>query len=520
MLALLLLGCNPWDFPESEGYNYRDGALWDPEVVVATDGTYVRLPSAGRLVRVTPDGTFTTIDLDGGEPQQLLAAPNGDGLFVRVSWPVCDDTDPEIVYVDECPDSKLGMQSEMVLVRGGKRVGGGALDEVSPVLDKAFWTDSSGLVALTVDPASASTVSVDGFLNLNEVTFVDMAGGETHRVSVGFAADSVLFSADESRAVVLSRSEVAVVNLAEGSDSCDAWSVCVTYPLTLDADQVLYPEDVALVADGRYALVSVRGSADLYVLDLEREAIDLIELSGVPSVLVDDPENGRTMVGYARSAVIDVIDHEYFEISTVPVDEPCTDGALTPAGALFYYRSGNAYKDVITVDSATGDWREQRAENPLVDLWAGTRFAVATMSPDNNGSGTVYDVNYGLGIFPLAAPSSTAKADSVSLVLQSEPVGVVTTESDEGDYAFLLMRDVDTLLRVRLADAAATQLPLEAPALALFPAPDGSLVVAADSPMGMLAFVDPGSDEPVSVAGFALAGFAERPVLPRRAAVE
>jgi hypothetical protein len=38
--------------------------------------------------------------------------------------------------------------------------------------------------------------------------------------------------------------------------------------------------------------------------------------------------------------------------------------------------------------------------------------------------------------------------------------------------------------------------------------------------MGMLAFFEPGNDEPVSVAGFALAGFAERPVLPRRAAQE
>lgn len=515
MLSLLLIGCNPWEFPEGSS-EYRDLASWDPTVVVATDGTYVRLPDAGRLVRVKADGTFATIDLAGGSPEQLLAAPNGDGLFVRVSWPVCDDADPEIVYVDQCPDSKLGTESEMVLVRDGEVVGGKALDGVSPVLDKAFWTDSSALAALTVDPASASTVSVDGFLNLNEVTFVELADGTAHRVSVGFAADSVLFSADESTAVVLSRSEVAVVNLGAATETCDTYSVCVTYPLSLDADQVLYPEDVALVADGRYALVSVRGSSDLYVLDLQREAIDLIELSAVPSVLVDDPASGRTLVGYANKAVIDVIDHEFFELSSVPVDEPCTDGTLTGVGAVFYSAGVNAYKDVITVDPTTGDWREQRAENPVVDFWAGSRFGVATMSPDSAGSGTVYDANYGLGIFPLVAPSSSAKADAVSLVLESEPVGFVTTEADEGDYTFLLMREVDTLLRVRLSDAAAEQLPLEAPALGLFPAPDGSLVVAADSPLGMLAFFEPGSDEPVSVAGFALAGFAERPILPRR----
>jgi hypothetical protein len=519
MLSLLLIGCNPWEFPPG-GSDYRDTAAWDPEIVVATDGAYVRLPDAGRLVRVEPDGAFTTIDLGGASPDQLLAAPNGEGLFVRVSWPVCEDDDPEIVYVDECPSSKLSTASEMVLVRDGAVVGGKALEGVSPVLDRAFWTDSSAVAALTVDPASADSVTVDGFLNLNEVTFVEMADGTARRVSVGFAADSVLFSADESKAVVLSRSEVAVVNLGAATDSCDSYAVCVTYPLTLDADQVVYPEDVVLVADGRYALVSVRNSADLYVLDLQREAIDLVELTAVPSVLVDDPATGRTLVGYSNRATVDVIDHEFFELSSFPVDEPCTDGTLTTAGAVFYSTGSNTYKDVITVDAATGDWREQRAENPIVDFWAGSRFAVATMSPDGSGSGTVYDNNYGLGIFPLAAPSSTEKADASALVLESEPVGFATTESETDDYTFLLMRDVDTLLRVRLADAAAVQLPLEAPALGLFPAPDGTLVVAADSPMGMLAFFEPGNDEPVSVAGFALAGFAERPVLPRRAAQE
>jgi hypothetical protein len=519
MLSLLLIGCNPWEVSESV-WGSHGLPLWDSEVVVANDGTYVRLPEAGRLVRVKPNGEFDTIDLDGGAPEQLLAVPGGNGLFVRVSWPVCDDSDPEIVYVDQCPSSKLGTEYEMVLVRDGERVGGGALEGVSPVLDKAFWTASGARAALTVDPQNAATVIVDGFLNLNEVTFVDLADGTPHRVAVGFAADSVLFTEDETRAVVLSRSEVAVVNLGDATETCDTFAVCVTYPLTLDTDQVVYPEDVALVAEGRYALVSVRGSADLYVLDLDREAIDIIELSGVPSVLVDDPVNGRTLVGYSRRAAVDVIDHEYFEVSSIPVDEPCSDGVMTPAGAMFYYVQGGRYKDVITVDSTTGDWREQRAENPILEMWVGSSFAVATMGVDPNGSGTVYDANNGLGIFPLAAPSSTAKADPVSIVLQSEPVGFAATESAAGDSAYLLMYGVDTLLRVRLQDASATQVDLPAPALGLFPAADGTLVVAADSPMGMLSFVAPDSDEPTSVAGFALAGFAERPMLPRRAVEE
>lgn len=162
MLSLLLIGCNPWEFPEGSS-EYRDLASWGSH---RRRGHRRHLRAAARRGPARAgEGRRHLRDRRprGRLPEQLLAAPNGDGLFVRVSWPVCNDADPEIVYVDQCPASKLGTESEMVLVRDGAVVGGKALDGVSPVLDKAFWTDSSALAALTVDPASASTVSVDGF---------------------------------------------------------------------------------------------------------------------------------------------------------------------------------------------------------------------------------------------------------------------------------------------------------------------------------------------------------------------
>lgn len=517
MLTLLLIGCNPWDIPVVET-TYED-VLWDPNVAVAADGVYVRLPTAGRLVRVQSDGTWATVDLDGASPESITASPDGKGVFVVATWPVCDDNDPLVVYVDQCPESKLTYEREMVFVRDAERVGGEALPGVSAALDSAAWTDDASIAALYLNPDNAGSVVVDGFLNLNEVTFIEAATGEVHRVSVGFAAEAVLFTDDNTRAVVLSRSQVAMVSLESGDADCSAWSACVTYKLTLDADTTVTPDNVVLVADGKYALVSVASSKDLYVLDLENESIDIIELAGSPSAIVDDPDHGVTVVAYAGHSQVDVIEHDFFEVSSIELEEPATQAVLTPVGVLAYNDVTSSFKDVAMIDPVSGDWLEARAENPILELKAGSRFAVATMLPETSTDG-LYDAHYGFGIFTLSAPGTESAPDPVSLVLESAPVGFATLETDSADYALLLMSDVDTLLKVRLNDATATSIELDAPPLGIAASPDDRFVVIEDSPLGMISFVDPVEDTQATVSGFATVAFVERPVLPRRAAVE
>ncbi len=517
MLTLLLFaGCDPWDFPEG-GDDHHD-LLWDPAVAVLSDGVYVRLGVAGALVRVLPDGTWSEVDLDGAAPESLLASPDGSSVFVTTSWQACEDDDPAIVYASDCPSSRLTTEREMVLVRDGERVGGGALDGVSAALNAAEWTADGSLAALYLDPDNAEDVQFDGFLNLNEVTFVD-GDAAVHRVPVGFAPESVLFTADNRRAVVLSRSHVAVIDLATGSDGCEAWSACVTYPLTLDTDQAITPNDVVIVADGRYALVSVESSTDLYVLDLQSESIDLLELAAAPSVMLEDTANNRTLVAYAGLAQIDVIEHEFFELQSIEVEEPASSGVMTPSGALFYNDTQNSYKDVIMVDALSGDWSEQRAENPIIELAAGARHAVATMRAEA-ASGDFYDSHDAFGIFTIAAPGTEDVPEPVALVLESAPVGFATIEGDTADYALLLLSGVDTILKVRLDDASAVPIELPAPPVGIAATPGGGFVVVQDGALGSLSFIDPADDGVTTVTGFATLRFAETPILPRRAAAE
>ena len=515
MIPLLLLGCNLWDLPDG-GYQYID-ATWDPSVVAAKDGVYVRLPHAGQLVRVTPDGTWSQVDLDGASPEKLIATDDGNGVFVISSWPVCADTDPLVVAVDDCPGDKLTTDYEVNLVQDGARVGEKALEGVAPQVNAAVYSHDGQTAALYLD-YNGEEIVVDGFVNLNEVSFVNMASGNVNRVAVGFAPETILFSGDDSRAVVLSRSQVAVVNLAVGDDDCDAWDVCVTYPLTLDADQAVVPNSVVLVADGNYALVSIVGQKDVYVLDLVNESIDLLELDAVPSAMAVDEPNDRTVFVYSSSARIDVVEHEFFEVSSFTVDEPATSVVATASGMLAY--NDQSYHDVITFDAATGDWHEQRAENPVMELLTGENFAVATMRPENvsTGSGTsaFYDENYGFGIFRLAPVTGDNPEDAIALVLESAPVGVALSADDNAEYALLLLDGVDTLLKVRLDDATADEITLPAPPVGITASPDGRFVVTGDTGVGMVSFVDPADNGIVTVAGFATNGLASPALLPRR----
>jgi DNA-binding beta-propeller fold protein YncE len=284
------------------------------------------------------------------------------------------------------------------------------------------------------------------------------------------------------------------------------------------------PSGVVLVDDGAYALVSVAGKKDVYVLDLVTESIDLLELDAVPSAMVDDPVAGATVFVYANSARADIVDHLFFELQSVTLDEPATDAVQTELGTLLYNTHGT-YHDVITLDAATGDWHEQRAENPVMQLeLVGESYAVATMSPDSysntGGTGGFYDEHYGFGIFPLAPVTGENPRDPVSVVLESQPVGLATTSDGVQHFALLLLDGVDSLLKVNVTDASAQQIDLEAAPLGILPSPDGRFVVTGDSAIGMVSFVNPDSDTPTTVAGFATLGLAERHRLPRRESQE
>ncbi len=512
MLTLLLLAaCEPWTLP-GNGYKSLDHAPWDPNVISAADGVYVRLPQAGQLLRLAPDGSATPVDLNGASPDRLTLAPDNETVLAFVSWPICRDDDPRMVYVDECRYEDLSSGSELSIIRDAAV----AFTVDIPSQYNAFAFDDSGTLAVAyLDFANGETIDVSGVLNLTEAVFVDITTGETHAVPVGFAAENVLFANDGSKALVLSRSEVALVSLTGD----DAWTVRVTYPLTLDVDHEVAPDDAVLITnadrDTDYALVSVDGQSELYVLDLTYESIDIVELDGVPSDLYVDAVTNTTLISYGSVAQLDVLEHELFEVDSIDLDEPCTriEG---DEGQVMLYNDAGRYHDVYLYATEAQELTEQRAENPIIEmrLTESGAFGVASMNIDNgSGSGAsgFFDAYYGLGVFDLSGAE-----DPIALVLEGAPVGLELTVNDGKDYALVLMDDVDGLQKIDLASATNTEILLEETPLGIDAMPNGRFVVTHPNPLGLITFVDAGSEDLVTVSGFAAAGLLDRPVLPRR----
>ncbi len=505
--VLAMTGCDPFADMPDDGWAWIDGPLWDPDgAVAAEDGVYVPLPHAHSLVRLGQGGAATAVGLQGAEPVRLQAMPEGEGVVVFAKWPVCRDTDPKIETVDDCDDDDLSYSYELALVENAART---VVAAVPAHLNTLSFAPDGAVAVAYLDYDSADDIPLDGVVDLTQVAFVDLGDGSVQSVSVGFNADNVLFSLDGERAVVLSRSKVSVIDLA-------TFETTVTYPLTLDADQQVDPSGAVITPDGRYALITISGSSDLYKLDLEIESIDILSLDAAPADLSINQSADRSVIVYASSAQVDVLEHDYFDWETITLDEPC-NSVLEGEGMALLYNDGASTHDVYKLPFDTLEPEEFVMGNPVrsMQLSDSQRYAVAVLEPESVSGGddldNFADARWGLGVIDLVDDSD------VSLVLASQPVGVALVEDESGAFALLLLADSDELLQIDLADPSVpTPLQLAAPPRSIGAMPDGRFFITHDAALGLVSFLDPATGAITSVAGFAAADLQAEQLLPRR----
>ena len=86
--------------------------MWDTEVVATQDAIYAMLPNAGLLMKLTEDGNFGSVDLNGASPSRLVASPDGSKLLVFTDFLDCKIDDDDIVYISDCPSEDIVTISE------------------------------------------------------------------------------------------------------------------------------------------------------------------------------------------------------------------------------------------------------------------------------------------------------------------------------------------------------------------------------------------------------------------------
>ncbi|MCK6516473.1 hypothetical protein L6R46_15640 [Myxococcota bacterium] len=507
LILLLTLGaCGFENLPDQSDHNV-DLPLWDPDVIALNDAVYVLLPQSGELARVHPTEGWSVVDLNGLTPSRLVAAPDREGVIVFGSYPRCTETDPKIQTVEDCEDldGEIELVHEVALVRGGAVISSA---EIAAHFNAVSFTNDGAQAALHLNYDSGADIEVTGVSDLTQVLFMDLESGAITPVAVGFAADRILFNADDSKAVVLSRGEVLVIELTSGN-----YDIEVRFPLSLDVDVQVRPQDVALTPDGTYALVTVTGDDSLYVLDLEQESINIVPLSAAPTAMVVDPVADRSIFVYANMAVVDILEHDLFEIETVPLDEPMNEIQSLAGEALLYSTAGR--KDAYVLELGSADYDELRLENPPSQLVLSPDKITRPEVSGSSGLDAWYDSNWGVEIIDLV------DRENLPLVAESEPLAVAFTAEASTPTALVLLADSTDLMQLDLARRTASAVELEAPALGLDRFGEASFVIVNNAPFGLLSFLDPATGEITAVGGFATTGILQgEQLLPRLAEEE
>ncbi len=499
-LLVLLAGCDPWSRWPGESDMYID-ALWSDDIVAAEGGVYATLPHAGKLVFVPDSGAAATeVDLGGAEPVRYTLAPDGQSLLVTSRWVVCDNDDEDIDELSECPEDDQRVAYALDLVRDGARV---SSFDVPPYLNAFTFTHAGTTAVAYADDESYQTLDeLEGqaIVDLNAVAFIKLDTLESEVISVGFAASNFLFSEDDSQALVLAQSQAVVVDVATLSKK-------VTYNLTLDEDESLDAKAADFTPDGRYALVAISGSRDLYKLDLEIESIDIVSLDAEPADLYVDLAQDNTTIAYTYEAKIDVMDHEVFALEAVELDAPVTDIAALPEGALLYNTRSQSARYLYRLNLDDLELTPYVVSNPVdeVLLSDSGAYALAVLRPTSSGGGGGADAytasHYGLGVLELGGD------DALSVTLTGTPVGVALTDTAETTYALVLQEGEDELLFIDLAQPSGDErLSLPAAPTGIGTMPDGRFWITHDEALGMVSFLDPSTKALTTVGGFGLLG--------------
>ena len=486
----------------------RSGELWDTNVASANDGVYINLPYAENLIRVNASG-ISIVDLDGAIPNRLVESPDGSQILVFATWQECKETDSDIVFPEDCDE--LVENSVLSIVSDASVT---SEVEIPSHLNTISFSNDASIAVAYLDYDTSGDIQVDGFADLGEVAFIRIADGTKGSASVGFSPKQVLFSPD-NQAVVMSRSQVVAVDL-------DTFEKTLEAPLTLDADQAIDPSGAELAYDPESGvtnlLLTVQGSSDIYMLNLESKYWNIGDLGSIPSDIGVDDTTAQSVFVFSGSSKAVVLDHTQLatlnssSLQDVELEEPSNKALMGDGFALLYNDASGAVHDVYKLDLLTRELTEYVVSNPVSELMVtdSGNFAVAVVRPENTGGSDYQDSRYGLSILDLSSD------ESISLVAQSEPIGVALAEDETSSYALALLAGSDTLLQVNLASPnSPVEVDLPASPVSIAAMPDGNFVITHNQSLGMVSILDPATLELQTMSNFAVTNLFEQKELPR-----
>ncbi len=348
---------------------------------------------------------------------------------------------------------------------------------------------------------------VDGVQSFSEASFVRLSDASHQPLAIGFDLQMVRFTPDGSRAVIVSDSTLALVDLTQEDLRAERVEL---QPGVLEP---AHAEEVVVAPDGSYAWVRLFGSPDLRVVDLDDREVTLVPAGLEPTDLDLSPDGGST-VSVSRST------HELFVFDTLrPFDAPrvvplpvgSTYGSLqfSPTGTqAVLFSNAVAEQRYASWDVATDAVVEQGLVKPVQSVGVspdGGTLLVFHPATDGPTTPEPFRGKPALTLIDLRDPTF-----STPLALPAPPLAYTTSQS--GALGYLVLEDERSLSVLDFATHIPTPVPIASPPVYLGVLPDLAPGDADEPPawvsqeysLGRITFWDPDTESEDTLTGFEL----------------
>lgn len=371
--------------------------------------------------------------------------------------------------------------------------------DIRPNFNRLALSGDGAWVMAWYDPDLDEGGGDGGVQSFNEVSFVRLDTGEHTPMAVGFNPRGVEWSADGTKALVVSDASLALVDLTAATLSPTLVEIADD---PVDAPTA---EEVELSPDGGYAYVRQFGADALVVVDLDTLAVDRVTVGANPTDLDLSPD-GRSLAVVARGAqelwVLDAT-NPYGEATVLPFDSAYGSVLYTGDGSrAILYTNASLLASYAVWDTTTGTIDEQSLVKPVATMGASptggsllvfhTREDAAGADPDSPFAG-----KWALTLIDLDDLRQNP------MLLPAEPASYAT--SDDGRYGFFVMEGEDFLEVLDFETLLYTEIALKSPPVHLGVLPGGETAwVSQDHSLGRLSFYDPAADALDTITGFEL----------------
>lgn len=282
-----------------------------------------------------------------------------------------------------------------------------------------------------------------GVVSFNEVSFARLDDAQHVPLVVGYRPHGVEWSSDGRRAVVVSDTALAVVNLTLDAPTATLLSI------TDDEDDPPAAEEVVLTPDGQYAIVRQFGSNGLLAVDLDTGERTTLTLLGTPTDMDVDPTG-------TRLAVLVRARQEIYEFNLAnPLDAPSLTTLATeneygslaycgPDGLAALFTNATLTPKMAIWNASTGAVTEKTLVKPVDTVGAVKAKSSALVFHTKDDQDGIDNDSPFLNHWAITLLNlETMQATPLLLTGETEAWGA----TDDGDWAFVGLAD-EPLLEV------------------------------------------------------------------------